>query len=66
MCPFPRSSTYGIFTYIWVVFGVNVGKYSIHGVSGFGNPRIFLLFLGTSEKSMGNIMNHQPGCLMMF
>ena len=22
---------YGIFTYIWVIFGVNVGKYSIHG-----------------------------------
>ena len=24
----------GIFTYIWVIFGVNVGKYSIHGASG--------------------------------
>ena len=34
---YPRCSTYGIFTYIWVVFGVNVGKYSIHGVSGYGN-----------------------------
>ena len=32
-----RCSTYGIFTYIWVVFGVNVGKYSIHEVSGYGN-----------------------------
>ena len=27
-------SMYGIFTYIWVIFGVNVGKYSIHGASG--------------------------------
>ena len=25
---------YGIFTYIWVVFRVNAGKYAIHGVSG--------------------------------
>ena len=24
----PRCSMYGIFTYIWVIFGVNVGKYS--------------------------------------
>ena len=22
---------YGIFTYIWVIYGVNVGKYSMHG-----------------------------------
>ena len=28
---FPRSSMYGIFTYIWVIYGVNVGKYTIHG-----------------------------------
>ena len=25
---------YGIFTYIWAMFRVNVGKYSIHGASG--------------------------------
>ena len=25
---------YGIFTYIWVIYGVNVGKYSIHGAYG--------------------------------
>ena len=30
----PRCSMYGIFTYIWVIFGVNVGKYSIHGAFG--------------------------------
>jgi hypothetical protein len=24
----------GIFTYIWVIFGANVGKYSIHGAYG--------------------------------
>ena len=27
---------YGIFAYIWVFFGANVGKYSIHGEYGFG------------------------------
>jgi len=25
---------YGIFIYIWVIYGVNVGKYSIHGAYG--------------------------------
>ena len=30
----PRHSMYGIFTYIGVVWGVNVGIYGIHGVSG--------------------------------
>ena len=28
--PLPRHSMYGIFTYIWVFLGVNVGKYTIH------------------------------------
>ena len=26
---------YGIFTYIWVIYVVNVGKYSIHGAYGY-------------------------------
>ena len=30
----PIGSMYGIFTYIWVIYGVNVGKYSIHGAYG--------------------------------
>ena len=38
---------YGIFTYIWVIFRANVGKYSIHGSYGyvldsfFFNPMIW-------------------------
>ena len=28
---------YGIFTYIWLKFMVNVGKYTIHGSYGYGN-----------------------------
>ena len=45
----PRCSMYGIFTYIWVIFGVNVGKYSIHGAYGHGDlwklKRVVLLNL---------------------
>ena len=27
----PIPSVYGIFTYIWLIFMVNAGKYTIHG-----------------------------------
>ena len=30
----PIGSMYGIFTYIWLMFMVNVGKYTIHGSYG--------------------------------
>ena len=30
----PWGSMYGIFTYIWLIFMGNVGKYTIHGSSG--------------------------------
>ena len=30
----PICSMFSIFTYIWVIYGVNVGKYSIHGAYG--------------------------------
>ena len=32
--PIPRCSMHGIFTYIWMSFGVNVDTYSIHGAYG--------------------------------
>ena len=32
----PLGSMYGIFTYIWLIFMVDVGKYTIHGSYGFG------------------------------
>ena len=32
----PIGSMYSIFTYIWLIYGVNVGKYSIHGSYGYG------------------------------
>ena len=34
----PKQSMYGIFTYIWLIFVVNVGKYTIHGSSGLWTP----------------------------
>ena len=30
----PICSMYGIFTYFWVIFRANVGKYCIHGAYG--------------------------------
>ena len=32
---YPIGSMYGIFTYIWLIFMVNVGKYTMHGSYGF-------------------------------
>ena len=42
--PYPIGSMYGIFTYIWMIFMVNVGRYTIHGCYGiwFGStPHVF-------------------------
>ena len=33
--PYPRHWMYGIFTYIWLICMVNVGRYTIHWVSGY-------------------------------
>ena len=34
---YPIGSMYGIFTYIWLIFMVNVTKYTIHGSYGYWN-----------------------------
>ena len=34
------SSMYGISTYIWDIYGVNVGKYTIHG--GYGKHNLHI------------------------
>ena len=39
----PIPSMYGIFTYIWLMFIVNVGKYTIHGCYGINGTRLYLL-----------------------
>jgi hypothetical protein len=40
MANIPICSMYGVFTYIWVIYGVNVGKYSIHGAYGICKHKI--------------------------
>ena len=56
---YPRSSMYGIFTYIWVIYGVNVGKYTIHGWSGYGFAIIASPF---SQLYHSACYHYMPGC----
>ena len=35
----------GIFTYMWVMLVVNVGKYSIHGASGIANGDLLMSWI---------------------
>ena len=39
----PIQSMYGIFIYIWLIFMVNVGKYTIHG--SYGNMKCIEMFI---------------------
>ena len=47
---------YSIFIYIWAIGGVNVGKYSIHGVYGFHN-----LFNTSWCEAMLHLRQQSPG-----
>ena len=56
---------YGIFTYIWLIFMVNVGKYTIHGCYGFGNfcsvfVNRFMMFMCWFQ------IHHQPWCIFRY
>ena len=42
---YPIASMYDIFTYIWLIFMVNVGKYTIHGCYGYDRYGCYLLFV---------------------
>ena len=53
----PRCSMYGLFTYICVVLGVNVGKYSIHWASGCGHKQFATIF-GRNSSTVGSISNY--------
>ena len=55
---YPIGSMYGIFTYIWLIFMVNVGKYAIHG--SYGYDPFALLFL--YSFTMSDVGAH-PGYL---
>ena len=60
----PIGSMYGIFIYIWFIYGGNVGKYSIHGSYG-----IYLLFIRVTTgpfsagdpKSSHQALGSEPG-----
>ena len=49
----PIGSMYGIFTYIWLICMVNVGKYTIHGSYGFNGecpyPAGFMVAFGPTR-----------------
>ena len=38
---YPIGSMYGIVTYIWLMFIVNEGKYTVHGWYGYIQRRFF-------------------------
>ena len=44
----PIGSMYGIFTYIWLKFMVNVGKYTIHG--SYGNKNWNIVYINWSRE----------------
>ena len=46
----PKGSMYGIFTCIWLVYMVNVGKYTIHGWYGKHFPRIPIVAFPTENS----------------
>ena len=51
----PIGSMYSIFTYIWLIYGVNVDKYSIHGSYGYG---IMMVNNGQQWLIMIMVNNH--------
>ena len=56
---------YGLFTYIWVVLGVNVGKYTIHWHLGYLEPEMTSIFEGQptlQNKAQTSKQNKGPKC----
>ena len=57
---------YSIFTYIWAIYGVNVGKYSIHGAYGYkahGQKKQHLLCVFVSPTINDNDHRAEPRCV---
>ena len=55
----PRCSMYGIFIYIWVIYRVNVGKYSIHGASGYRDG-VFFSDVSKKKETPTNLCANLP------
>ena len=58
----PRCSMYGIFAYIWAIFGVNVGKYSIHGAYGIGISPTKTIVKSDCETNLSRFRTGAPPC----
>ena len=54
----PIGSMYGIFTYIWLIFMVNVGKYTIHGSYGILSSNLFCVWHVTFMLSITGLGHH--------
>ena len=54
---------YGIFTYIWLIFMVNVGKYTVHGSYGNGYSKLpyFLGYLACQVDCQGLLLLNFAG-----
>ena len=64
----PIGSMYGIFTYIWLIFMVNVGEYTIHGSYGkpllkcrWGGGKAFIQQVLTCKDAEKNISFRNGG-----
>jgi hypothetical protein len=66
MCIYPICSMYGIFTYIWVFFGANVGKYSIHGAYGYIYITLYNCNILMAKESWFQTRSHFPRCPWIF
>ena len=77
MIAMPRCSMYSIFTYIWAICWVNVGKYSIDGAFGMVYQQglddfvcksfsSWMTLLKMSEKIVADCQNGQAPHLMLF
>ena len=49
---YPIGSMYGIFTYIWLIFMVYVGKYTIHGSYGY---EVVMIIIVTNSDLIVNL-----------
>ena len=48
-----RVIIYSIFNYIWVIYGIHVSKYAIHGASG-------IYYIGTQKSSLSQSVAGKP------
>ena len=61
----PKGSMYGIFTYMWLIFMVNVGKYTIHGSYGKWYNKYQQIITASSCPILSNIWWLRPQPLQL-